>query len=426
MYDNNDIASQFQQSAVSPDIFVLLRQILQADSLKSVLEGLSSFPFNEDCEIITLKQYVVNDDQTSSLRSQAYWLKEGSSIESWQRTVHVEDSPAAKAWIVEGGPPMFIENIEEFAIFTGASRAFYQQQGIVSRYHILLKRNSKTLSVLTVMWRSPRAFSPADRTIIEFTSWVLAPAIENVYIQEENRELERLIDGLERKLSETGLALNALVHDLKQPLATILSSASFLDKYIDMINKDKIKEKAQNISGISLRMNDWLTSILLLSQVRSEKDGQFHSVDTKSALNNALTSIQALIQQFSPVIQVDDSLDALPDIWGKSTWLEHIWTNLLSNACKYGGTPPHIQISASIDTHKVHLIVKDNGPGIPEDKQKAIFEPFTRLNQHDSKRTGTGIGLTIVMLLVEKQQGEVGVESNADGTTFWFRLPIAT
>lgn len=425
MYDNNDMDSQSQQPPISPDVFMLLRQLLQSDSLKDVLEGLSRFPFNQDCEIITLRQYVVDDDQTPSLRSQAYWLKEGSLVEPWQNTIHMDDSSAAKAWIQEGGPPMFIENIEEYALFTGESRLFYQQQGIVSRYHILLKRNSRTLSVLTVMWRVSRSFSAADKAIIEFTSWVLAPAIENVYIQEENRELGRLIQELEGRLSETGLALSALVHDLKQPLATILSSASFLDKYIDMINKDKIKEKAQNISGISLRMNDWLTSILLLSQVRSEQETEFHSVDTKSTLHNALTSIQALIQQFSPIIQVDPSLDAVPNVWGKSTWMEHIWTNLLSNACKYGGTPPHIQISASIHSNKVNLIVKDNGPGIPEDKKKTIFEPFTRLHQHENQRTGTGIGLTIVLLLMEKQQGEVGVESDADGTTFWFSLPIA-
>lgn len=411
--------------ALSPEVFTLLKQILQADTLQEILTNLSRLPFNHACEIIALRQVVMDNKQAPSLGSPTYWLKEQSELTPWPNITPVDEESLAKLWILSGGPPMFIEDIQQFALFTDASLEFRKKQGIVSLYHVLIHRQNTPIAVLSVKWRTSRTFSAEDKAIIEFTSWILAPMIQNIYLREENRELERLLRDLEQKLSESGTALHAIVHDLKQPLAAILSSAALLDRYVDKLNRDRIREKAQSINVMGLRMNDWISSILLLAQVRSDTETRFQSVNSKSALENALASIQALTQQFLPVIQVDTSMDNLPSIWGKSTWIEHIWANLLSNACKYGGNPPMIHISAHQQEESVRFSVKDNGPGIPQDKLEFIFQPFTRLYD-DRQRSGTGIGLTIIKLLIDKQDGDVGVESDANGTTFWFTLPIAT
>ena len=70
--------------------------------------------------------------------------------------------------------------------------------------------------------------------------------------------------------------------------------------------------------------------------------------------------------------------------------------------------------------------VKDTGIGIPEDKIDAVFERFTQVEGHMSRRFGgTGLGLTIVKQIVELMQGTVGVRSRlGEGSTFWIDLPL--
>jgi len=100
-----------------------------------------------------------------------------------------------------------------------------------------------------------------------------------------------------------------------------------------------------------------------------------------------------------------------------------VWVNYLSNAHKYGGRPPHIELSAETQTDgTVRFAVRDSGPGIALEDQARLFKPFARLDQVRAK--GHGLGLSIVRRIVEKLGGQVGVESQLGyGSTFYFTLP---
>jgi signal transduction histidine kinase len=121
----------------------------------------------------------------------------------------------------------------------------------------------------------------------------------------------------------------------------------------------------------------------------------------------------------------------LPQRWptplGFAPWVERVLANYLSNALKYGGRPPRIELGAeALGSARVRVWVRDDGRGIPPAERERLFVPFTRLFREDAD--GHGLGLSIVRRLVERMGGEVGVESAGrpgEGSTFHFTLPAA-
>jgi signal transduction histidine kinase len=122
---------------------------------------------------------------------------------------------------------------------------------------------------------------------------------------------------------------------------------------------------------------------------------------------------------------------AWPVARGYGPWVEEVWANYISNAVKYGGQPPRIELGATplppaneSGEGRVRFWVRDNGPGITPEDQARLFTPFTRLDQ--VRAAGHGLGLSIVRRIVEKLGGEVSVESQVgQGSTFSFTLPAA-
>jgi signal transduction histidine kinase len=127
------------------------------------------------------------------------------------------------------------------------------------------------------------------------------------------------------------------------------------------------------------------------------------------------------------LIQEQQARIVLPEMWplaiGYEPWIEEVWANYLSNALKYGGRPPHLELGASTGTDGlVRFWVRDNGPGIPPAVHSRLF---TSLNEIDRLNMPEhGLGLPIVQRIVEKLRGQVGVESEAGmGSLFFFTLP---
>jgi signal transduction histidine kinase len=131
-------------------------------------------------------------------------------------------------------------------------------------------------------------------------------------------------------------------------------------------------------------------------------------------------------QRLAHMIESAGAEITCPDTWphavGYAPWVEEIWINYLSNALKYSGQPPRIEIGGTAQADgQARFWVRDNGPGLTPEEQSRLFKPFTRLNQTRAK--GHGLGLSIVRRIAEKLGGTVGVESQVGkGSTFWFTL----
>ena len=106
--------------------------------------------------------------------------------------------------------------------------------------------------------------------------------------------------------------------------------------------------------------------------------------------------------------------------------LQDVMSNFISNAVKYTDKGKIDVILSQPTSATVKFEVKDTGPGISVDEQNNLFHKFYRVESNVGKTTGTGLGLYISKLLVEKFGGKIGVNSEiGKGSTFWFELPIA-
>ena len=115
---------------------------------------------------------------------------------------------------------------------------------------------------------------------------------------------------------------------------------------------------------------------------------------------------------------------ALPHLRGDRERLRQVVQNLVDNAVKYSPAGSEVRVSARADDRIVRVEVQDQGPGIPLDDQKLIFEKFGRSVVAGGTKPGTGLGLFIARSIAEAHGGSLHVESApARGATFTLELP---
>ena len=150
-------------------------------------------------------------------------------------------------------------------------------------------------------------------------------------------------------------------------------------------------------------------------------------IDIYFLLGPTASGKSSLAMRLAHMIEEHQTEIILPGTWpvalGYDPWVEEVWVNYLSNAIKYGGQPPHVELGATAQADgMVRFWVRDNGSGLTPEEQARLFTPFTRLDQVRAK--GHGLGLSIVWRIVEKLGGQVGVESEIGrGSVFTFTLP---
>src|SRR5581483_6320455 len=114
-----------------------------------------------------------------------------------------------------------------------------------------------------------------------------------------------------------------------------------------------------------------------------------------------------------------DIADSWPEIFGVADWLDFIWTQLLSNALKYGGK--EIEMGWHEENGVGKFFVRDSGKEIPPAARAKLFQPFEELHRPSGAR---GLGLAMSRRLIELQNGKCGYEFDG-GSVFYFRLSLA-
>lgn len=237
-------------------------------------------------------------------------------------------------------------------------------------------------------------------------------------LEQANEALHKQVVELERQNEELDAFAHMVAHDLKNPLNNIMGFSELLQRRASLDEKT-IDNMTRWIYEGGSKMNDIIDSLLLLSGVRRS--------EVRLALLEMDKLVEAALRRLRFEIELDQAEINQPDTWpsvlGYAPWVEQVWTNYLSNAIKYGGTPPHLALSFHSEAAggRVRFEVKDNGPGLTPEEIAQLFKPFTRL--HPERARGHGLGLTIVERIVTRLGGSVGVISTpGSGSTFYFTL----
>lgn len=241
--------------------------------------------------------------------------------------------------------------------------------------------------------------------------------ISNIVKAQE--ELKEYNHRLEESNKELDAFAHSVAHDLKNPLNGVMGFSELLMEEYDELTRDERMEFLHRIVMQGNKMLEIIDSLLLLSGVRRENI-PMDTINMQKVIEHAIQGTDVMRDLYGAKIEV---CREIPLVIGFAPWLEAVFINLLTNAMKYGGTPPKIEIGCKICGDKVKFWVQDNGKGLPKEKLDSIFVEFVRLK---NDKRGHGLGLSIVKRIVTRLKGDVWVESEpGKGSRFGFTLPLA-
>ena len=260
------------------------------------------------------------------------------------------------------------------------------------------------------------SFGQAQVEVVGEVANSLAVAIHQAWLRQQ---VAGYVAELEARNEELDAFAHTVAHDLRNPVSVIVGFADTALRLMDIVSEERLRRPVQAIAQYARGMNTIIEALLLLASVRRE-EVHLTTLDMTTVAGNARQRLAYLIDEHGADVTLPDTW---PVVLGYASWVEEVWANYLSNALKYGGRPPRVELGAIERADgMVRFWVRDNGPGIPPEDQERLFKPFTRLKRDSVE--GHGLGLSIVRRIVERLGGEVGVESEPGrGSVFSFTLP---
>lgn len=250
-----------------------------------------------------------------------------------------------------------------------------------------------------------------------------------VQLQEKNKSLskelqeEKIFSQQTAKMATLGEMLSTLVHELKNPITTIIGYSEIL------MNREGIPENAQHDIEVISRSSQRIFGLVdhLLKFSRQGDVSSWGAVDINESINDTLL----LMYQQIKVVDIHVHLDLeeeLPGIWGEPTLTGSIFQNLIINSrdafCEIKDERKKvIEVSSKYtDEKSIVITYTDNASGIDDETLKRMFEPFFTTK---SVGKGTGLGLATLKKIVDEMEGEIKVESKkGKGTTFIMTFPV--
>jgi two-component system phosphate regulon sensor histidine kinase PhoR len=214
-------------------------------------------------------------------------------------------------------------------------------------------------------------------------------------------------------------------HELRTPLTSIRLFAETL-----ALRRGDPAAEAKCIEGLekeSARLQELIDRLLDWGRMESgRREFRMKRTDATEIVQRALEAFEHIRQHRQVEVRVSLPERSLP-LHADSPALSDALLNLLTNAFKYGGDPPLIELIVEQRGKELAIAVKDNGRGIPASEHKRIFQKFYRVDDRLSReRDGSGLGLAIVKHVVKAHEGRVDVQSHTGGgSTFSLILPVA-
>ncbi len=286
-------------------------------------------------------------------------------------------------------------------------------QGVRSLICVPILRRRQLLGLIYVDSKSAVGGS-ADRkaSLLMAAADAASVAIENT----------RLIDALRAKNDSIAI----MAHELRTPLSAIVGFASVM---LEGAGQDPVED--EEMLGIikreAERTSEMVNRVLQLARMEArDVEPPKEIVDPLHIVVSAADTLRPLAAQAEVTIVADAGED-VPDLLGDADRLVQVAVNLLSNAVKFSPRGGNVWIRADRDADKgLLLVVEDEGPGIPEDRLGAIFEPYRQAGPKGMRSKGVGLGLAISRQIVRQHRGWIRAANRPDqGARFVVWLPTS-
>ncbi len=320
-------------------------------------------------------------------------------------------------WVVQHDQSANVANVATDPRFSSTidKNTGFNTQSLLA---IPLRTPNKVVGVLELVNKRKGQFQESDRALAETLAASAAIAIENARLMQTLRQNS---EELQARNDELDAYAHTVAHDLKNPLTMIIGFSDLLRDNFNSLPPENLTLCLEAIIEHGMKMSAIIDTLLKLAGVRGAEQVKLDTVDMGDVLKEAMKRIELMLKQHNAIIVEPD---AWPPAQGYGPWLEEVWYNYLSNALKYGGIPPKLELGYDQrEQDMVRFWVKDNGPGIQLENPDQLFVPALGTNT-ERKRNSHGLGLSIVQRIVRRLGGSVGVESKpGEGSTFYFTLP---
>lgn len=212
-------------------------------------------------------------------------------------------------------------------------------------------------------------------------------------------------------------------HQFRTPLAILDSSAQRILRRGEAITRDELVARVQKIRNATNRLTRLVESVLTAAKLDA---GRIELNPASCNLVDLVADICDRQRELSPHAEIRFSATEKPvQVYCDSILMEQVIINLLTNAVKYSGEHPVVEIKIWVEGSRAFCSVRDWGIGIPADEINKIFDRFYRARTATGI-AGTGIGLSFAQKIMHLHGGEIQVESyEAAGSLFTFDLPVS-
>jgi signal transduction histidine kinase len=226
-----------------------------------------------------------------------------------------------------------------------------------------------------------------------------------------SRFIEQLLQS--ERLSLLGTMVSSIIHDFKNPMSAILSSADYLEKHEA---SDAARRLAEIIHASATRMVDMTEELLDFAR------GTINLRPTSTSTKRLLELLdQEILQQIRDSgVQLDVHCEDVGPLFLDERRLVRCLTNIVKNAKEAVGSEGNIRIEMRDAEPNLAVSIEDDGPGVPEAIRGRIFEPFATYGKKD----GTGLGMAISKATLDAHGGQIWLESESKrGAIFHLLIP---
>jgi signal transduction histidine kinase len=289
----------------------------------------------------------------------------------------------------------------------------------------------RLISIMTGRETYTDRFERSDGSVLDFArvplpdGAVLLSYLDvtaSINMERALRERNEALETADRLKSEF---IANVSYELRTPLNTIIGFTEILaGKYFGDLN-ERQTEYSAGILESSNRLLMLIDDILDLATIEAgHMSLELDSIDLKALLSSSLGLIRERARQKSIELE-DDCPDDIGTIIADERRLKQAFFNILSNAVKFTPEGGNIKIAAERQDGNVVLTTSDSGIGISAEDQQRVFEKFERGSNAEARRSGAGLGLSLVKSFVELHGGKVELQSAADaGTEVICTLPV--
>jgi len=316
-----------------------------------------------------------------------------------------------------------IFSIVGFGLIFGVATIFLLEKQVISR----LSRLSKSISSIgrngdlsaRVSVKGTDELANVAGTI---NGMLAALQQSKAELQELYKEEKTLRQELQAEINKRVEFTRALVHEIKTPLTPVVTASELL---LEELKEEPLLSLARSINKGAYNLNQRIDELFDLAR------GEVGILRLSPASVDAMQLLQEIADDMIPVARSSgQSLNlelpqSLPSVWADEDRLRQVALNLINNAIKFTPEGGKITLRAKKEGDNLVVELQDTGPGISQEDQQWVFEPYHQLGDETARPMGLGLGLSLSKKLVELHGGRIWVKSQkGKGSTFGFSIPF--